>query len=49
MAKHAVENGEHNCQKLKDSVIHAIEEAGGKVDYVEVRSRRLDETTAISV
>ena len=35
-AKHAAEDGQVNCKRLKESVILAIEEAGGKVDYAEV-------------
>ncbi|XP_047308080.1 pantoate--beta-alanine ligase [Impatiens glandulifera] len=35
-AKRLAENGEANSIKLRDSVVHSIEEAGGKIDYVEV-------------
>ncbi|CAO2839859.1 unnamed protein product [Amaranthus hypochondriacus] len=35
-AKHAAEDGQVNCKRLKESVILAIEEAGGKVDYAEI-------------
>ncbi|XP_010684936.2 pantoate--beta-alanine ligase [Beta vulgaris subsp. vulgaris] len=35
-AKHAAEEGQINCKILQDSVILAIEEAGGKVDYAEI-------------
>ncbi|KAL2932827.1 Pantoate--beta-alanine ligase [Bienertia sinuspersici] len=35
-AKHAAEEGEVNCKKLQDSIVLAIEEAGGKVDYAEI-------------
>lgn len=36
-AKSAAENGEVNCTELRNLVVGAIEEAGGKVDYAEVR------------
>ncbi|KAI6694472.1 hypothetical protein NL676_022182 [Syzygium grande] len=35
-AKSATEKGQVNCQNLKDSVIQAIQEAGGKIDYAEI-------------
>lgn len=35
-AKSAAEKGQVNCQNLKDSVIQAIQEAGGKIDYAEI-------------
>ncbi|KAL8042059.1 hypothetical protein ABFX02_09G025700 [Erythranthe guttata] len=35
-AKFAAENGQLNCKELRDSVIQAIQEAGGKVDYAEI-------------
>ncbi|XP_030547778.1 pantoate--beta-alanine ligase [Rhodamnia argentea] len=35
-AKSATEKGEVNCQNLKDSVIQAIQAAGGKIDYAEI-------------
>lgn len=35
-AKNAAEEGHINCKRLQDSVILAIVEAGGRVDYVEV-------------
>ncbi|KAL7139051.1 hypothetical protein ABFS83_09G024800 [Erythranthe nasuta] len=34
-AEFAAENGQLNCKELRDSVIQAIHEAGGKVDYAE--------------
>lgn len=36
-AKFAVERGQVSSKELRNSVIQAIEEAGGKVDYAEVR------------
>ncbi|KAI4326389.1 hypothetical protein MLD38_031710 [Melastoma candidum] len=36
MAKQGAEKGEHSFQILKDSVICAIEEAGGRIDYAEI-------------
>lgn len=36
-AKSAAENGQLNCTVLRDSVIQAIHEASGKIDYAEVR------------
>lgn len=36
-AKLAVERGQVSSKELRNSVIQAIEEAGGKVDYAEVR------------
>lgn len=38
-AKSAVENGEVNCTELRKWVIQAIQDAGGKVDYAEVRAK----------
>ncbi|XP_074315889.1 pantoate--beta-alanine ligase-like [Silene latifolia] len=35
-AKHAVEEGIINCKQLRESLIQALEEAGGKVDYAEI-------------
>lgn len=35
-ARISAENGQVNCRELRDSVIEAIEEAGGRVDYAEV-------------
>ncbi|KAL8055370.1 hypothetical protein ABFX02_04G051600 [Erythranthe guttata] len=35
-AKFAAEKGQLNCKELRDSVIQAIQEAGGKVDYAEI-------------
>uniref|UniRef100_A0A803LAI6 Pantoate--beta-alanine ligase n=1 Tax=Chenopodium quinoa TaxID=63459 RepID=A0A803LAI6_CHEQI len=35
-AKHAAENGQISCKRLQDSIILAIEEAGGNVDYAEI-------------
>lgn len=35
-AKIAAEKGRVNCRELRDSVVKAIEEAGGRVDYAEV-------------
>lgn len=36
-AKSAAENGQVDCKELRDTVIRSIQEAGGKVDYAEVR------------
>ncbi|CAA2999544.1 pantoate--beta-alanine ligase [Olea europaea subsp. europaea] len=36
-AKFAAENGQNDCQELRNAVIQAIHEAGGKIDYAEVR------------
>lgn len=36
VAKSSAENGQVKCKELKDSVIKAICEAGGKIDYAEV-------------
>ncbi|XP_057964622.1 pantoate--beta-alanine ligase isoform X2 [Malania oleifera] len=35
-AKSAAENGQANCSALRDSVIQAIHEVGGKIDYAEI-------------
>ncbi|EXC24179.1 Pantoate--beta-alanine ligase [Morus notabilis] len=35
-ARIAAEKGQINCRELKESVIKAIEEAGGRVDYAEI-------------
>ncbi|CAK9162386.1 unnamed protein product [Ilex paraguariensis] len=35
-AKCAAEKGQVNCRELRNSVIHAIHEAGGKIDYAEI-------------
>ncbi|GMN50344.1 hypothetical protein TIFTF001_019499 [Ficus carica] len=35
-AKIAAEKGRVNCRELRDSVVKAIEEAGGRVDYAEI-------------
>ncbi|KAG8389100.1 hypothetical protein BUALT_Bualt02G0194200 [Buddleja alternifolia] len=35
-AKFAAENGQVDCKELRDTVIRAIQEAGGKVDYAEI-------------
>lgn len=35
-AKHAAENGQISCKSLQNSIILAIEEAGGNVDYAEI-------------
>lgn len=35
-AKFAAEKGQVDCKELKDSLIHAIQEAGGKIDYAEI-------------
>ncbi|KAL5562085.1 hypothetical protein UlMin_031832 [Ulmus minor] len=35
-ARVASEKGQLNCRELKDSVIEAIEEAGGRIDYAEI-------------
>ncbi|KAJ6403801.1 hypothetical protein OIU84_012079 [Salix udensis] len=34
--KSAAENGHINCRELRDSVIQAVSEAGGKIDYAEI-------------
>ncbi|KAL0459314.1 UNVERIFIED_CONTAM: Pantoate--beta-alanine ligase [Sesamum latifolium] len=43
-AKLAAENGKVNCKELRDSVIQAIHEAGGKVDYAEIVDQESLET-----
>ncbi|KAI8523206.1 hypothetical protein RHMOL_Rhmol13G0055400 [Rhododendron molle] len=35
-AKLAAEKGQVNCRELKDSVIQAVREAGGRIDYAEI-------------
>ncbi|CAI9776629.1 unnamed protein product [Fraxinus pennsylvanica] len=35
-AKFAAENGQNDCQELRNAVIQAIHEAGGKIDYAEI-------------
>lgn len=35
-AKLAAEKGQVNCMELKNSVIQAIQEAGGRIDYAEI-------------
>ncbi|KAH7856899.1 hypothetical protein Vadar_006692 [Vaccinium darrowii] len=35
-AKSDAERGRDNCRELKDSVIQAIHEAGGRIDYAEI-------------
>lgn len=35
-AKSSVEKGHINCGELRDFVVRAITEAGGKIDYAEV-------------
>ncbi|KAH7576329.1 hypothetical protein ACOSQ2_003611 [Xanthoceras sorbifolium] len=35
-AKSTIEKGQVNCKELRDSVIQAISEAGGKIDYAEI-------------
>lgn len=35
-AKVAAVSGEVNCRKLRNSVIQAVQEAGGVIDYAEV-------------
>lgn len=35
-AKFAAEKGQVDCKELKDSLIHAIQEAGGRIDYAEI-------------
>ncbi|KAK6164263.1 hypothetical protein DH2020_001127 [Rehmannia glutinosa] len=35
-AKFAAEKGQVDCKELRDYVVHAIHEAGGKVDYAEI-------------
>lgn len=37
MAKASVEKGQVNCRELRDLVIQEIHNAGGRVDYAEVR------------
>lgn len=37
-AKSAAENGQFDCRELRDSVIQAIRDAGGKIDYAEVHT-----------
>lgn len=38
-AKAAVEKkGQHNSRKLRNLVVHAVQEAGGLVDYAEASS-----------
>lgn len=39
-AKLAAEKGQTNCRELRDLVIQAIEEAGGRIDYAEVRQEK---------
>ncbi|KAJ6687025.1 CYTIDYLATE KINASE/PANTOATE-BETA-ALANINE LIGASE [Salix purpurea] len=34
--KSAAENGHINCRELRDSVIQAVSEAGGRIDYAEI-------------
>jgi len=38
-AKSAAEDGEVHCEKLRNLVIQCISEAGGRVDYAEVRCK----------
>lgn len=38
-AKFSAEKGESNCRKLRDLVVQAVEEAGGRIDYAEVKTR----------
>lgn len=35
-ARSSAEKGQVNCKELRDLVIQAISESGGRVDYVEV-------------
>ncbi|KAL2470644.1 Pantoate--beta-alanine ligase [Abeliophyllum distichum] len=35
-AKFAAENGQIDCQELRNAVIQAVHEAGGKIDYAEI-------------
>ncbi|XP_052170287.1 pantoate--beta-alanine ligase [Diospyros lotus] len=35
-AKYAAEKGQTSCRELKSSVIQAIQEAGGRIDYAEI-------------
>ncbi|KAK1561091.1 hypothetical protein Q3G72_034321 [Acer saccharum] len=35
-AKSNVEKGQVNCKELRDTVIQAISEAGGRIDYAEI-------------
>ncbi|KAK4419475.1 Pantoate--beta-alanine ligase [Sesamum alatum] len=44
-AKRAAEKGNINCKELRDSVVRAIHEAGGKVDYAEIVDQESLETT----
>lgn len=39
-AKFAAEKGQTNCRELRDLVIQAIEEVGGRIDYAEVRQKK---------
>lgn len=36
-AKVAAENGQVNCRELRNSFVQAVQEAGGAIDYAEVR------------
>ncbi|KZV57808.1 Pantoate--beta-alanine ligase family protein [Dorcoceras hygrometricum] len=48
-AKFATEQGQVDCKELKDSLIHAIQEAGGKIDYAEiVDQENLEDLTEIN-
>ncbi|XP_024451477.2 pantoate--beta-alanine ligase isoform X2 [Populus trichocarpa] len=35
-AKSSADNGHINCRELRDSVIQAVSEAGGRIDYAEI-------------
>lgn len=44
-AKSSAENGHINCRELRDFVIQAISEAGGRIDYAEVREKYFSSLT----
>lgn len=39
-AKLTAEKGQTNCRELRDLVIQAVEEVGGRIDYAEVRQEK---------
>ena len=39
-AKLAAEKGQTDCRELRDLVIQVVEEAGGRIDYAEVRREK---------
>ncbi|KAF7825715.1 pantoate--beta-alanine ligase [Senna tora] len=43
-AKSAAENGQVNCEKLRNLVIQAVSEAGGRIDYAEIVDQESLET-----